>query len=36
MRRVFGVVLAFFGLLAWAAPLAAQPYPSRVVTIIVP
>jgi tripartite-type tricarboxylate transporter receptor subunit TctC len=36
MRRVFGVVLAFFGLLAWAASAAAQPYPSRVVTIIVP
>src|SRR5215471_20310769 len=36
MRRVFGVVLAFFGLLASAASAAAQPYPSRVVTIIVP
>ena len=36
MRRVFGVVVAFFGLLAWTASAAAQPYPSRVVTIIVP
>src|SRR5215475_1758366 len=36
MRHVFDVVVAFFGLLAWAASAAAQPYPSRVVTIIVP
>ena len=36
MRHIFGVVLAFFGLLASAASAAAQPYPSRVVTIIVP
>src|SRR5215475_8426795 len=36
MRHIFGVVLAFFGLLAWAASAAAQPYPSRVVTMIVP
>ena len=36
MRRFIGVAAAFFVLLAGAIPALAQPYPNRVVTIIVP
>jgi len=36
MRRFIGVAAAFLVLLAGAIPALAQPYPSRVVTIIVP
>ena len=36
MRRVLGVLAALLAGLVWAAPAPAQPYPSRVVTIIVP
>jgi putative tricarboxylic transport membrane protein len=36
MRRIIGVAAAFFILLAGAVTGLAQPYPSRVVTIIVP
>ena len=36
MRRVLGVLAALLAGLVWATPAPAQPYPSRVVTIIVP
>jgi putative tricarboxylic transport membrane protein len=36
MRRVLCAVVALLGVLAWAVPSAAQHYPSRLVTIIVP
>jgi len=36
MRRIATVVLAVFGLVVFAAPVLAQQYPNRTVTIIVP
>lgn len=36
MKRVFAAALSVIGLVAFAIPLFAQPYPSRTVTIIVP
>jgi len=36
MRRLVSVVAAIVGLIAWAAPGEAQPYPQRTVTVIVP
>jgi len=36
MKPVFTAALAVFGLFAFAAPVLAQPYPNRTVTIIVP
>ncbi len=36
MKRVFAAALSVIGLVAFATPLFAQPYPNRTVTIIVP
>jgi tripartite-type tricarboxylate transporter receptor subunit TctC len=36
MRRVLTVAAALFGILTWALPGLAQPFPSRTVTLIVP